>query len=161
MIAHENRWKNMSPQLLRQSYLLYIYIYPNTYVYIYIYFKLYTYILYIYICIYDIYIYMYLYICNCRLINIYNHIYTLIYLDPRRHDLGFGVTSCNPSALGFDPLLLFTKSIYIYIYIYIYIFAYFPYLYIIIIMFFFYLKFKVLILFFHSFNATWFIKQST
>ena len=90
--------------------------------YIYIFQIIYIYIIHIYICIYDIYIciyiYIYIYICNCRLINIYNHIYTLIYLDPRRHDLGFGVTSCNPSALGFDPLLLFTKSIYIYLHIF-------------------------------------------
>jgi len=64
-----------------------------------------------------IYLHIYIYAIVNLYINLYNHIYTLIYLDPRRHDLGFGVTSCNPSALGFDPLLLFTKIIHIYMHI--------------------------------------------
>ena len=141
----------MSPQLLRQSYL-FIYIYISKYVCVK---NIYIYqFIFIYICIYDlyiftyIYIYIYIYAIVNLYINIYNHIYTFIYLDPRRHDLGFGVTSCNPSALGFDPLLLFTKIIHIYIYICIfYIFIYY-YHYVL-----FYLKFKALILCFHNFNA--------
>ena len=132
MISNDSPWKPMKKHVtpVAQTELfifIYIYIQIRMCKYIYIY-----QIICIYIYVYMIYIYLHIYIYAIvnLYINIYNHIYTLIYLDPRRHDLGFGVTSCNPWALGFDPLLLFTKIIHIYIY------AYFTYLYIIIIRFF-------------------------
>ena len=131
MISNDSPWKPMKKHVTpvaQTELFIYIYIYIQIRmckIYIYIYQIIYIYI-YIYICIYIymyiwfIYIYIYIYAIVNLYINLYNHIYTLIYLDPRRHDLGFGVTSCNPSALGFDPLpTIYKNHTYIYIYMHI------------------------------------------